>query len=242
MKTTVTISEIFGPVIQGEGPLIGVPTIFIRTGGCDYRCTWCDTPYAVLPEHASEWREMDPGDIVARLQELAPAPMLVTLSGGNPATQSALADVIRLGIQHGYTFACETQGSIIAEWFSMLDWLVLSPKPPSSGMHTPYPLVVESLAKARSLRDDRKAIKIVIATDEDLHYAGDMLRQHRLKNPRVRFYLQVCNPRGPDQIAETTALLRAYRKLAETVLAWGWHDVIVLPQLHALAWGGERGR
>jgi 7-carboxy-7-deazaguanine synthase len=43
MTERVRISEIFGPTIQGEGPLIGRPSVFVRTAGCDYRCTWCDT-------------------------------------------------------------------------------------------------------------------------------------------------------------------------------------------------------
>ena len=43
----IRVNEIFGPTIQGEGALIGQPTIFVRTGGCDYRCSWCDTLHAV---------------------------------------------------------------------------------------------------------------------------------------------------------------------------------------------------
>jgi 7-carboxy-7-deazaguanine synthase len=39
------ISEIFYS-IQGEGELTGVPSVFVRTSGCNLRCTWCDTPYA----------------------------------------------------------------------------------------------------------------------------------------------------------------------------------------------------
>jgi 7-carboxy-7-deazaguanine synthase len=58
MKERIRISEIFGPTIQGEGPLIGRPTVFVRTGGCDYRCSWCDTLYAVLPEYRDEWKLM----------------------------------------------------------------------------------------------------------------------------------------------------------------------------------------
>ena len=38
------VSEIFHS-IQGEGKLTGVPSAFIRTSGCNLRCTWCDTPY-----------------------------------------------------------------------------------------------------------------------------------------------------------------------------------------------------
>src|SRR5437588_11571336 len=41
---TVNISEIFYSV-QGEGMLTGVPSVFVRTSGCNLRCTWCDTPY-----------------------------------------------------------------------------------------------------------------------------------------------------------------------------------------------------
>ena len=48
------VVEIFGPIIQGEGPPIGVPTMFVRFGGCDYRCEWCDTTLRVLPEEVKK--------------------------------------------------------------------------------------------------------------------------------------------------------------------------------------------
>src|SRR4051812_4133949 len=41
----VRIAEIFHS-IQGEGSLTGVPSVFVRTSGCNLRCSWCDTPYA----------------------------------------------------------------------------------------------------------------------------------------------------------------------------------------------------
>ena len=46
---TFPVIEIFGPTIQGEGAEAGLPTHFVRFGGCDYRCSWCDTMYAVDP-------------------------------------------------------------------------------------------------------------------------------------------------------------------------------------------------
>src|ERR1700731_950459 len=80
MNERIRISEIFGPTIQGEGPLIGRPTVFVRTGGCDYRCAWCDTLYAVLPEYRDQWTLMTTPEIMTRVNELAGGqPVLVSL-------------------------------------------------------------------------------------------------------------------------------------------------------------------
>jgi uncharacterized Fe-S radical SAM superfamily protein PflX len=46
----LAVVEVFGPVIQGEGPLAGSKTMFVRFGGCDYRCTKCDSLHAVIPQ------------------------------------------------------------------------------------------------------------------------------------------------------------------------------------------------
>src|SRR5438105_206992 len=46
---TFPVIEVFGPTVQGEGPDAGRPAYFVRFGGCDYRCSWCDSMYAVEP-------------------------------------------------------------------------------------------------------------------------------------------------------------------------------------------------
>src|SRR5438270_5257128 len=148
MKECIRISEIFGPTIQGEGPLIGRPTVFVRTGGCDYRCSWCDTLYAVLPQYRADWSPMGPAEILAQVDDLAHGePVLVSLSGGNPALQP-LQLLIELGRSRRHSFALETQGSVAQPWFAALDWLILSPKPPSSGMPTDWSAVHACLAAA----------------------------------------------------------------------------------------------
>ena len=47
------ISEIFYS-IQGEGTLVGVPSVFVRTSGCNLRCAWCDTPYTSWEPQGAE--------------------------------------------------------------------------------------------------------------------------------------------------------------------------------------------
>ena len=68
---TVRISEIFGPTIQGEGVLIGQPTVFVRIGGCDYRCSWCDTLHAVDSAYRTEWKRMSAAAIMADVERLS---------------------------------------------------------------------------------------------------------------------------------------------------------------------------
>jgi 7-carboxy-7-deazaguanine synthase len=93
---TLPIVEIFGPVLQGEGRMIGAQTHFVRLGYCDLRCSWCDTLYAVLPEQVRELStQMTPEQIAERLRELNPHTPWVTLSGGNPVMHD-LSALVRL--------------------------------------------------------------------------------------------------------------------------------------------------
>ena len=95
-------------------------------------------------EHESE----TPPQIITRVNELArDTRVLISLSGGNPALQP-LAPVIALGRRHRHRFALETQGSVSQVWFADLEWLILSPKPPSSGMTTDRNALAECLEAA----------------------------------------------------------------------------------------------
>jgi 7-carboxy-7-deazaguanine synthase len=242
MKGSIRISEIFGPTIQGEGPLIGLPTVFVRSGGCDYRCNWCDTLYAVLPEFRDEWMLLAPAEILDQIEHLSGSvPVLVSLSGGNPALQP-FAPLIKLGHQRGYTFALETQGSTPQPWFAALEWLMLSPKPPSSGMTTDWRAFDDCIAAAAN--GPRCVLKIAVFNDDD--YAHARLVADRY--PTLRVYLQVGNPapsisghNHPGKEPDIDDLMGRFRWLVAKVNADRWFTAAVLPQLHVLAWGNTRG-
>lgn len=229
----VRVSEIFGPTIQGEGPHIGKQTVFVRTGGCDYRCSWCDTLYAVDTAYKDEWVPMRADEIMARVQALSSGlPLLITLSGGNPAIQP-MGELLTLGHSQGYTFAMETQGSVVMDWMKHLDFLVVSPKPPSSGMKTRWERVFTCM---HLLPRERTALKIVVRDENDYIYA----RRAAILFPSIPVYLQPCNT-SLSGTPDLLGLLTRLSWLVERVQADNWHEVVVLPQLHVLLWGNRRG-
>jgi 7-carboxy-7-deazaguanine synthase len=234
MNDPIRISEIFGPTIQGEGALIGQPTVFVRTGGCDYRCSWCDTLHAVESKYRDEWAAMSAEDIFAKVRELSGnTPLMISLSGGNPAIQP-LGSLIKLGKAHDYRFALETQGSLVQDWFADLDVLTLSPKGPSSGMITNWEKLQACIDVAKG--QPEIVLKIVVFDELDYEYA----RQVREKYPGLAFYLQPGNPftaSAPNQ----DQLMERMRWLTDKISTDRWFDVSVLPQLHVLMWGNQRG-
>ena len=81
------IAEIFHS-LQGEGELTGVPSVFIRTSGCNLRCAWCDTPYASWQPEGKPWT------IDAIIGEVLRYPSLhVVLTGGEPMVAPGIADL-----------------------------------------------------------------------------------------------------------------------------------------------------
>src|SRR5882762_8325214 len=102
----LAVSEIFGPTWQGEGSSIGKRCYFLRLGGCNQHCVWCDTPYTwdwtgrngTVYDPKREIRKYTPDDIVAELNRMLPDwelnddwrrmnPKMLVISGGEPMLQ-----------------------------------------------------------------------------------------------------------------------------------------------------------
>lgn len=236
MSDIISLSEIFGPTIQGEGAQMGRPTIFVRSAGCDYRCSWCDTLYAVETKHACDWRKVTAQDIMSEIERLSRnTPMSVTLSGGNPAMQPFEA-LLDMGHENGYSFSMETQGSLCRDWFAKLDHLTLSPKPPSSKMETDWDMLNQCVEAAGP--DTELSLKVVVFDQEDYDYAQFASRLF----PDIPLYLQAGNHCSDEKkAADIPGVLERLRWLAEKVADDRWTTASVLPQLHVLAWGNTRG-
>lgn len=115
------ISEIFYS-IQGEGELTGVPTVFIRTSGCNLRCRWCDTPYA---SWKPEGEEMGIEEILSEVKKL-PARHCV-LTGGEPMVARGIKELAAALRAEGLHITIETAGTLPPEGIAC-DLASLSPK------------------------------------------------------------------------------------------------------------------
>jgi|BioPla2DNA2_1021312.scaffolds.fasta_scaffold06698_9 7-carboxy-7-deazaguanine synthase len=194
----------------------------------------CDTLYAVDPKFKDSWISMEPEEIMDVIKKLTNnVPMLVTFSGGNPAIYD-LSKIIQIGKKEGYTFTIETQGSIPCSWFNDLDYITFSPKPPSSGMKTNWDKLTRSVDYVED--KNKVSIKVVVQTEEDYQYALDVFSRF----PNIEKYITPCNE-TPGQ-PNFDAMFKKMREITERVLADKRYDIRILPQLHVLLWGNERGK
>ncbi|MFC3212169.1 7-carboxy-7-deazaguanine synthase QueE [Planomicrobium okeanokoites] len=232
----IPVMEVFGPTIQGEGMVIGQKTMFVRTAGCDYSCSWCDSSFTWDGTGKSFSRK--PQEIIEELKEIGGQKFShVTISGGNPLLHKGIGELIRLCHVEGWKVAVETQATFWQDWLLEVDDITLSPKPPSSGMVTDFEKLDVYMEK---LEDSNASLKIVIFDETDFAFAGQL----HLRYPAVPFFLQVGNDdiTSTDDVRLVSGLLERYEWLIDlSTNSTIMNDVKVLPQLHALVWGNKRG-
>ncbi|PQZ47276.1 7-carboxy-7-deazaguanine synthase QueE [Bacillus sp. MYb209] len=234
----IPVLEIFGPTIQGEGMVIGQKTMFIRTAGCDYSCSWCDSAFTWDGSTKEQIRQMAPEEIWNELVEIGEKNFShVTISGGNPVLLKNIQFLLTVLKENGIRTAIETQGSKWQEWLLQIDEVTISPKPPSSKMKTDFTMLDSVIHKL-----ERKdfSLKVVVFEDYDFEYAVKVHKRY----PQVPFFLQVGNDdtKTVDDAALIKNLLQKYERLIEkAVQCKEMNDAKVLPQLHALVWGNKRG-
>lgn len=210
------INEIFKS-IQGEGLYIGLPTTFIRTAGCDLRCVWCDTPYALLDSQGTDW-SVD--DIVSEVAKSGTEN--VCLTGGDPLRQMQdSVMLIKRLTDGGYNVVLETSGAYDISGVPRSDRLVISMdlKTPGSGMSD------RNLPGNIGLLGPRDQLKFILTDENDYMFAREFIRQNRI----------------PCEVIMTPVGGKEIGWLAERVLSDGV-GARVLPQLHKFIWGDERGR
>ena len=114
------VNELFGS-LQGEGKLAGVPSVFVRTAGCNLRCWYCDS-YHTSWEPTGAWRSV--GDVLAAVGDHDADH--VVLTGGEPLVHEASVTLLERLEAAGYHTTVETNGTIPCE--APVDLASVSPK------------------------------------------------------------------------------------------------------------------
>jgi 7-carboxy-7-deazaguanine synthase len=207
------IIEVFHS-LQGEGPLSGVRTTFIRTARCNLRCRWCDTEYSFGPGH--------PRTLDSLVREVVRhRTHYVCLTGGEPLLQSDSPALVRRLSGRRVTTVIETGGSLDVSPFLGIPRVVLSVdvKCPSSGMEGRNRWQNLPLLRA----DD--VLKFVIRDRTDYLYARKVVRRYS----------------GPATVVFQPVWGTDAGRLADWVLR-DRLDVRVMLQEHKVLWGDVRGR
>jgi 7-carboxy-7-deazaguanine synthase len=221
------IAELFYS-IQGEGSLIGVPSVFVRTTGCNLRCSWCDTPY-------TSWRPEGVDLTLAQiLDEVRAHPARhVVVTGGEPMIQPEIIPLTQRLRAAGLHITIETAGTVFTP--VACDLMSISPKLANSTPDDPTwrarheRLRIQPDALAELMSRYPYQLKFVIAQPEDLNEVRGFLAV--FKDARHHVILM---PEGTDR--ETLAERGAW--LAEICKEEGLR---FSPRLHVDLWGNQRG-
>src|ERR1022692_3133813 len=105
-RPELKIAELFYSV-QGEGSLLGVPSVFIRTSGCNLRCAWCDTPYTSWQPEGTDL------ELEQILDEVAAHPTrYVVVTGGEPMIAPDIVALTARLRERGKHITVETAGTV----------------------------------------------------------------------------------------------------------------------------------
>ena len=200
----ISINEIFHSV-QGEGPTIGKPSIFLRLSGCNLECVWCDTKYTwlfskdklerilkTIPKEyhhqlgdqvyskENEITKLSVDELVERIQGFNCKHLVIT--GGEPLLQQKqMIPLIEKLHDQGYSFEIETNGTIKPLTPNYIQYNV-SPKLSNSfnaSSKRYIPDVIDYFSKLNAY------FKFVISSSDDLEEVEELVRNHSISNEFV---------------------------------------------------------
>ena len=211
---TVSINEIFYS-IQGEAKNSGKPTIFIRTAGCPFRCSYCDTEYAF-----TEGNKFKISNIISKIKSYKTN--YVTVTGGEPLAQKNTIILLSALLNNSYNVSIETSGLLDISDIPNDIEIVMDIKTPSSNEDS------KNIKNNLSIIKKTDVIKFVIGNREDYEWSKDILIKNSLSNFKNIYFSPVHDALNLSDLADWI--------LSDNL------NVTLQLQLHKYIWGDERGR
>lgn len=234
-ELTLVAAEAFGPTIQGEGSSAGQRAGFIRLGGCNLHCSWCDTPYtwdARRYDLREELKRVLVSDLVSTA--LHGHPGIVVITGGEPLLHQKqlgwdlLLDML---MKEEVRIEVETNGTVHPEnvTVSSVSQFNVSPKLSHSG--DPEDLRIDYHVLRSFLASGKAIFKFVCCTVDDLLEVSDISLHAGIPS-----HLIWIMPEGTSAVVVDNRL----HELADTAInCFGYN---VTSRMHVMLWGDKRGR
>jgi 7-carboxy-7-deazaguanine synthase len=220
------IAELFYS-LQGEGSLVGVPSVFVRTSGCNLRCSWCDTPYTSWQPEGTEL------SLSQILDEVRAHPARhVVVTGGEPMIAPEILPLTEQLRDAGMHITIETAGTVFKP--VACDLMSISPKlsnsTPDGQWRAPHDrLRIQPDVLGQLIARYDYQLKFVIEKASDLGEVRELVATLGADSGRV-----ILMPEGTD-----AAVLRERSVwLAEICKEEGYR---FSPRLHVDLWGSKRG-
>ena len=221
------IAEVFYSV-QGEGKLVGVPSVFVRTSGCNLRCSWCDTPYT---SWAPEGVQRSVSSLVEEVVAFGSRHVVVT--GGEPLIAPEVVALTSELRERGLHITVETAGTVFAP--VACDLMSISPKlanstpddPKWGPVHERTRLPLDVLGQL--IASYSYQLKFVVASPDDLPEILELVS--KLGAPAENVLLMP-EGRSPEVLRERALWL---------VPLCLQHGFRYSPRVHVDIWGDKRG-
>lgn len=224
------ISEIFYS-LQGEGSLTGVPSVFVRTSGCNLRCVWCDTPYT---SWSPEGEDHSVEDVLGEIKAFGARHVVVT--GGEPMIAPEIVALTAALREAGMHITVETAGTVYQP--VVCDLMSISPKLTNSipkereggrwaAQHDR--LRYQPHVLRRLMNDYPHQLKFVVSAPEDLQEIAELRDELAVDREHI-----VLMPEGTNR----DVLRERGLWLAEVCKHEGYR---FSPRLHIELWGDRRG-
>ena len=196
--------------IQGESTFSGMPCIFIRTSGCNLRCSYCDTKFA----YEEEGYEISPEKVLKNIKEYNCR--LLEVTGGEPLLQEEIYDLIEMVLEENYNVLLETNGSLLTDKVPEQVIKIVDIKCPESGQ--------SNLMNFENLNYLKKKdhVKFVLTDKADYEWAKGVISDYNLIGRTNILVSPACN-------------ILDIKKLAEWILKDSL-DVRLQVQLHKIIW------
>ncbi|RMH80481.1 MAG: 7-carboxy-7-deazaguanine synthase QueE [Acidobacteria bacterium] len=206
--TSIAVNEIY-PTIQGEGLLLGKPSLFIRLQGCNLRCPWCDQPSALAFKEGN----LDLEELLQKVKEYPHRHVVIT--GGEPFLQDGLSILVKNLLELERSVQIETNGTL---WQREMEEIVDKPlhitcSPKGEVDWYVHPKILQYASELKFVVDQHLTFDVILRENF----------RKLLEEDRV-----VLQPEGNKAF-----FLKKSLQMQERLLGLGY-QVRVIPQMHKL--------